>query len=478
MRPLLFTLALVCLMKCDAKSQTQPIHQDLYQHYEKFKEPTIKDRRFKHADIVPLIKRLQSPFEVEVAGQSIEDREIYLVKWGNGPIKVLLWSQMHGDEPSATMALMDMFNFFSKNGDAFDAYRKNLADKVTLYFLPMLNPDGAEDYQRRNALGVDLNRDALRLQSPEARILKGIRDQLQADWGFNLHDQNRYYGAGLNPHTATISFLAPAYNYEKEVNEVRGNSMKLIGDMNAVLQEYIPGQVGKYNDAFEPRAFGDNIQKWGTSTILIESGGLKDDPEKQEIRKLNFVAIMTAFESIANGHYKKQTQAAYEAIPFNESNWFLDLIIREVEVEVNGQWFMVDIGYRRSEVDYPNNRSFYFRSYIHDLGDLSIFFGYEALNAKGLRAYSGKIQPEVISNVSALQRLNVQQLLAQGYTGVQLAEWPKDRSKLRDFPLEVIKQGESPKNSEILQGKNPSLLLKRGNKVEYAVVNGFLIKVN
>lgn len=477
MRPLMFTIALICMMQCDVKSQTQPLHQDLYQQYEKYKEPTIKNRRFKHADIVPLITRLKPPFEVETAGQSIEGRDIYLVKWGNGPIKVLLWSQMHGDEPSATMAIMDMFNFFSRSGDAFDAYRNNLAEKVTLYFIPMLNPDGAERYQRRNALGVDLNREALRLQSPEARILKGVRDQLDADWGFNLHDQNRYYGAGLNPHTATISFLAPAYNYAKEVNEVRENSMKLIADMNAVLQQYIPGQVGKYDDSFEPRAFGDNIQKWGTSTILIESGGLKGDPEKQEIRKLNFVAIMTAFESIANGHYQKQTQAAYEAIPFNESNWFLDLILREVEVQVNGQWFTVDIGYRRSEIDYSNKRYFYYRSYIHDLGDLSIFYGYEDLNAKGLRAVPGKVSPDVVDNLDTLKKLNIQQLLSQGYTSVQLAEWPKTRSSIRDFPLEVIKKGESPNNTEILQGRNPSLVLKRDNKVEYAVINGFLIRV-
>ena len=49
--------------------------------------------------------------------------------------------------------------------------------------------------------------------------------------------------------------------------------MRIIAKMNQIIQGYARGQVGRYNDEFEPRAFGDNMQKWGTSTILIETGG-------------------------------------------------------------------------------------------------------------------------------------------------------------------------------------------------------------
>ncbi|MCB0617058.1 MAG: hypothetical protein KDC75_27265, partial [Phaeodactylibacter sp.] len=183
----------------------------------------------------------------------------------------------------ATMALLDIFNFFSAS-DGFDDLRRRLLNELTLYFIPMLNPDGAEKFKRRNAIDIDLNRDALRLQCPEARLLKKVRDETQAQWGFNLHDQSRYYGAGYDNATASISFLAPAYNLNKDINEVRGNAMQLIALLNQSLQEFIPDKVARYDDEFEPRAFGDNIQKWGTSTILIESGGLADDPEKQELR--------------------------------------------------------------------------------------------------------------------------------------------------------------------------------------------------
>ena len=55
--------------------------------------------------------------------------------------------------------------------------------------------------------------------------------------------------------------------------------------MEKVLSDFIPGHIGRYSDDYEPRAFGDNFQTWGTSTILIETGGWKGDPEKQFLRK-------------------------------------------------------------------------------------------------------------------------------------------------------------------------------------------------
>jgi len=385
MRTALFMLFLLMIVACEnSQSQTNPkpapaakantpgsLHRELYDNYETYREASIKDRRFKHSDIVPLVQKLRAPFRTEKAGKSMEGRDIYKVQIGNGPVQVLLWSQMHGDEASATMAIMDMFNFLTRN-DQFNPLRERLMKELTLTFIPLLNPDGAERFKRRNAIDIDLNRDAARLQTPEARLLKQVRDELKADWGFNLHDQNRYYSAAKGK-TATFSFLAPAYNYAKDVNAVRGNAMHLIGVMNNILQEYIPGQVGKYDDSFEPRAFGDNIQKWGTSTILIESGGLAEDRDKQEIRKLHFALLLSALDAIATQSYKSVPIEVYESIPFNGSNSFFDLLVREVEIDFKGEFYTVDIGFRNDELSYNGNRDYYTRGQIADIGDLSIF---------------------------------------------------------------------------------------------------------
>lgn len=470
MRQLMFLPFFLIIGMC-TDSQAQ-FDQKLATSYENYKESTITHRRFKHETIEKLVQSLAAPFRVEKAGESIEERAIYKVSIGNGPTTVLLWSQMHGDESTATMALMDMFNFF-KASDQFDPLRRQLLKELTIVFVPMLNPDGAERFTRRNALGIDLNRDALRLQSPEAQLLKRVRDELDADWGFNLHDQSRYYAAGNSPNTATISFLAPAYNYEKEVNKVRARSMQLIGLMNETLQKYIPGKVARYNDDFEPRAFGDNIQKWGTSTILIESGGLIDDPEKQEIRKLNFLVIMSALEAIAAKRYETADRSIYESIPFNDSGAFLDLALREVQIERNGKWYTVDIGIRRNET-IVDGESVFSGASIADQGDLSTYHAYENFPGKGYRAEAGKVYPKMLPDWNAYGKLNYRDLWRQGYTAVRMVNPSSEARNARH--LEVLSEKGKTEDS-INPYQSPGIVLKKDGQVKFVVVKGRLMEV-
>ena len=109
-------------------------------------------------------------------------REIYQIEWGKGKTKVFMWSQMHGDEPTATPAVLDLLVYLQSNRDKI--WVKELENNLTIRVVPMLNPDGAELYQRRNLQFIDINRDANDLQTPEGRLLKKLRDEWQPDIGF------------------------------------------------------------------------------------------------------------------------------------------------------------------------------------------------------------------------------------------------------------------------------------------------------
>lgn len=472
-------LGLMILFSC--KEAPTPVEipditTSLYDTYDQYRETTLDRRRIKQSEILPLIQKYGQTegFTVSRVGESIEGRELNLISLGRGEVDVFLWSQMHGDEPTATQAIFDILNFF--NGEAFPEEKEAILDRLRIHFLPMLNPDGAEIFHRRNRLGIDINRDALRLQSPEGRTLKRVRDSLDADFGFNLHDQSTYYNAERTPKPATISYLAPAYNYEKEINEVRGDAMRVIVFMNRILQNYAPGQVGRYNDDFEPRAFGDNIQKWGTRTILIESGGYPDDPEKQEIRKLNYVSILSAIYTIAMENYKEIDLAEYETIPHNDRK-LVDLKFEGLTYELLGDAYTMDVAINHVEVDEEGHNDFWYSSRIYDQGDLSTYYGYETVDARGYTIIPPKVYPEVIPDQMALANLDARSLLKDGYAFVRMATIP-EAWVCSAVPLHLMTPEWEPEEFNLWVGTNPTFFLGKGDTIDLAVVNGFLIDLS
>lgn len=470
------TLIILTFFTLSISSQNEDITSNLYETYEQYKEKSLNIRRIKHRDIQPLINVLKKDkkYTVKKVGTSIEGRDLTLISIGKGKTNVFLWSQMHGDEPTATQAIFDIINFF--NAKEFHKEKKKMLSQLTIHFLPMLNPDGAERYTRRNTLGIDINRDALRLQSPEGRTLKRIRDSLSADFGFNLHDQSTYYNAERTNKPATISYLAPAYNYEKEINDVRADAMRVIVFMNDIIQKYAKGQVGRYNDDFEPRAFGDNIQKWGTSTILIESGGYKNDVEKQEIRKLNYVSILAAIYTIAKGNYKSISIDKYETIPQNDRKLF-DLKIENVTYNLLGKKYILDLGINRFEIDNKTNSDFYNLGKIMDQGDLSTFYGYETLNATGYELIQGKKMPKAFNSLENISYSSVLKLLKKGFIYLPLNNLPKNNKEL-NLPINIVNHKFESPDLKIYVGTHANFFLAKDGKIKYAVVNGFLIDLS
>ena len=453
-------------------AQNYDFEQHLYQSYDRYKESSLTHKRFKHSDILPLINKLKSKdgFKVKVVGKSVEGRELNLITIGKGKIKVYMWSQMHGDEPTATAALFDIFNFINapENKDFCDA----LFERVTLYFLPMVNPDGAERFKRRNFYDIDLNRDASRLQCPEAIILKSVFDSLKADFGFNLHDQSHRYSVGNSFRTASISFLAPAFNYAKDFNGVGNKAVPVIGNMYNSLSQFIPGHIAKYSDEYEPRAFGDNFQKWGTSTILIESGGWKDDPERQFIRKLNFIALLSAFKSIAEESYLNTNAEIYESIPFNDK-YIFDLILRNLTLKSGKQKIKIDVGINLDEFEVPNEKTIYYKSRVEDLGDLSTYYGYNDYDFSGCTIEQASVYDKKNFTLKNLQVYDFTDLYSKGFSTVLVKKLPEE--KYSKYPINLALK--SKIDTTINIGEPANFILKKDGKISYIIINGFLQKI-
>jgi len=349
--------------------------QEVLSAYENFKSHPLKDRFFKHHDLLPLIESLPPVFENTVAGYSVEDRSIYSLKWGTGKTRVLLWSQMHGDEATGTMAMFDLFNFLQTGSDIV----QQLYQACELHFMPMVNPDGAARFTRRNAQQIDINRDYLQTLSPEACLLKAQQEALKPAFGFNLHDQLTLWSVNGSLKPATLSFLAPAVDAALHITPARQKAMLVIAGMFKTLSPLLPGQIGLFDDEFEPRAFGDNFQQRGTSTILIEAGGFQQDPEKQAIRKYYFLAMLSGLHSIATGRYQHHTTDDYFMIPKNNKQLFHILIH---QLPVNGITTSIGLNYEeKPEPDGLRTTKIYS---IQDIGDLRFCDAYQVFSAEKL----------------------------------------------------------------------------------------------
>ena len=135
-------------------------------------------------------------------------------------------------------------------------------------------------------------RDAVEKKAKESVLLRKILDDFNPEFCFNLHDQRTIFGVEGTNNPATISFLAPSEEETRKVTKTRIKTMNIIVAMNALLQQIIPKHIGRYSDTFYPTATGDNFQKLGYSTVLIESGHYKDDYQREKVREFTFISIL------------------------------------------------------------------------------------------------------------------------------------------------------------------------------------------
>ena len=382
-RPLRFALATSILLAttvCSAPAQDTPDPEAGVRVADGYRLAGLDDRRFTHEQywgVLGPVVEADDADRVRLAelGRSVEGRSINAVTFGTGPTSVLLWSQMHGDESAASMSLADIVHWVAASPPD-DPVRRLLEERLTVTMIPMLNPDGAERFIRHNALGVDVNRDARRLATPEGRILKSVRDSLEADFGFNLHDQGSRT-AGRGGELVAIALLAPAADEERTWNEVRQRARHVSAVIAAALESAIPGRMARYDDTFTPRAFGDNLQAWGTSTVLIESGAMAGDPQKQELRRLNVVAIVEALVAIADGSYDDTPTSHYDDLPMNVG-LTNDLLISGGHLVLGGTPYRVDVAIVYDDAVARTGPRY------GEIGDLAGVGALETMDAEGL----------------------------------------------------------------------------------------------
>ncbi len=359
--------------------------------YLSIKEKSVLGRYVVNENIDGFLEKIKGNFEVEIVGKSVLGLPIKSILFGTGPKKILMWSQMHGNESTTTKAVLDLINYLNSDRPKAETVLK----KCTITIIPILNPDGAAAFTRVNANAVDLNRDAQQRTQPESRALRSVFQEFQPDYCFNLHDQRTIFNVGDTSKPATLSFLAPAHDEIRSVSPARSLSMKLIVAMNRMVQKQIPGQVGRYDDAFNANCVGDTFQMTGIPTVLFEAGHYPDDYERERTREYIFQALMTALHAIGKKKVSELDPSEYFLIPENQKKYF-DVLIRNA--------YIIDQSLKKGDaigilyVETLNNETIDFVPKIDKTGSLDGYYGHKTYNClidsdlKALKRHSAVLQ--------------------------------------------------------------------------------------
>ncbi|MFB9080406.1 M14 metallopeptidase family protein [Flavobacterium procerum] len=340
------------------------------------KEKSISGRYLTLDHITPLLNKLNTDNQVQVIGKSVLGEPIYSYQIGTGKTRIYLWSQMHGNESTTTKALFDFINVLNSGSE----YAVKMLENFTFYAIPMLNPDGARLYTRVNANEVDLNRDSQALTQPESKILREVFESFKPHFCFNLHDQRTIFGAGNSGKPTTVSFLAPSFNEARDMNETRLTAVNLIAGLNDMLQKYIPGQVGIFDDSFNINCIGDTFQFLGVPTILFEAGHFPDDYNREVTRKFIFFSLISSFQLISENVLVDNRINDYLNISQNKVV-FYDFMYKNVKINYDGIEIITNFVAQYKEELIENKIQF--NAYIVETGELENYFGHFEYDAQG-----------------------------------------------------------------------------------------------
>ncbi|UOQ95302.1 carboxypeptidase [Halobacillus shinanisalinarum] len=304
---------------------------------------TIKNERLhsyeEMVDFLEKADKRSEALELEVYGQSVKGRDLYLANFGideNNPT-ILFLTQQHGNETLTTEGALKVIKNLTSNGKQV----QEILNNVNVLIAPRLNVDGAagdvnfslEDYvagthTRYNANGVDLNRDHVERNQPETQALhENILQKYQPDYMIDLHHQGTQTTLGNTGELVSGSILYPTN--ENVSPEVLEQSKELGSVVYHAVDSKGYGLLSKYPGGNAPTISRNGLAlEYGISTLLLEVRGMADHYYEDYVlgQKSNgylIQQVVTAMEASLNALADDSIHSAdtsfWETLP--ESNY-------------------------------------------------------------------------------------------------------------------------------------------------------------
>lgn len=304
---------------------------------------TIKNERLhSYEEMVKFLKRLDSQSDaltLEVYGQSVKGRDLYLAKFGNNENNptILYLTQQHGNETLTTEGALKFIQNLTSNSKQV----KEILDNVNILVAPRLNVDGAEGdvnfsldnyvagtHTRYNANGVDLNRDHVDREQPETKALhENVLQKYKIDYMIDLHHQGTQTTLGDSDELVSGSILYPT---NEEVDpEVVERSKKLGAVLYHEIEKRGFGTLSKYNGGSANTISRNGLAtEYGIATLLFEMRGMADHYNESYVlgQKSNgylikqaVIALEATAKAIADGSIEHADTSFWDTLPLSGS---------------------------------------------------------------------------------------------------------------------------------------------------------------
>lgn len=329
-----------------------------------------------YTSLAQIEARSKGRMVLEIAGYSGDGWPIYVAKFGEpdpGKTKVLIESQIHGGEPLGTEAIVFLIQHFATSSSP---EYLNVLDKLTIWFVPRLNPDGAahevngelrprrQNHQnwtpgewglpddapapwywsrRSNPPGYDINRDFSpdldfvlspvtghllpgRSRDPgffvtsEARAVRDLYKELQPDVFIDLHHRGSNTVSEDDNSLCTLQVIAevtmgtPEYPLDPEVH-------KLSKQINAFVYQVLNekgespfGGITRYPDVELPGTALGSFTLNGSAIMLYEVRSVAQKSSGMLIRQ-SVLGILETFKGLADGSVYDVDPDLYDQIP-------------------------------------------------------------------------------------------------------------------------------------------------------------------
>ncbi|MFD2638114.1 M14 family zinc carboxypeptidase [Piscibacillus salipiscarius] len=280
-----------------------------------------------HAELTQKLQKIEEVsngvLNLEVAGYSNQGLEIYKATVGHGDKVVMVQSEIHGNEKTGTVALVNMLKQLATNNSP---KYKQLREEITIIAMPMMNPDASDANRRGNIMSwEEVVEDFPQLENA------------QPSWNYYTW-QNEIWDYASNPGFDVNRDFNPDLDYVPQASDFPGNSASpgwfITPEAQTVRDVYKEAhdEFGKV-DVFVDLHHQGQYYVEGTEdeVTLSLSGVFVPDPKSEEGAKYS------EYANQYNGDFAKQLNvAAYQALQGVGNSIFNNISLYPQDLDLPG----------------------------------------------------------------------------------------------------------------------------------------------